>query len=102
MMPLLLLPLAMLSACSTYIRDPRPASECASLVPKSLRSPTPGWPIPEDDRPASWMAFGLGQSGQLERANIEKDAVIEIVAQCERRDAVLHRRLTRRKVLGLF
>jgi hypothetical protein len=71
-------------------------------VPASLKAPTPGWPIPPGHSAREWQAFGLGQSGQLERANIEKEAIIEIVTGCEKRDAELHRRLTRRKVLGIF
>jgi hypothetical protein len=90
----------LLSACATPIVFNRPASDCSTLIPKPLRDPTPGAPLPADGTKSGWVIFGDAQTGQLEKSNVVKASVIQIVEACEARDRAAEKQLTKKK--GLF
>nr|WP_299850364.1 hypothetical protein [Sphingomonas bacterium] len=46
--------------------------------------------------------FGDAQTAQLDKANGRTGDALDIIARCEARDAAVLRRVSRRKVLGLF
>lgn len=72
-------------------------------MPKSVRTATPGWPLPAADAARDWQGFGVGESGQRVHANTRADAIIEIVESCEAREAEIYQALTKRKkFLGVF
>lgn len=94
---LLLGPAFALSACATPIVYNRPASDCSSLVPKSLIDPTPGAALPVlTDPMGPWVSFGDAQTGQLDKANVDKLAQHEIVAACEKRDREAEKAITKK------
>jgi hypothetical protein len=72
-------------------------------VPKSVKAPTPGWPLPSGDTAKDWQGFGVGESGQRVQANARAGAVIEIIESCEAREAEIYQALTKRKkIIGIF
>jgi hypothetical protein len=72
-------------------------------VPKSVRAPTPGWPLPPGDTAKDWQGFGVGESGQRVQANTRAETAIEIVESCEAREAEIYSALTKRKkFMGIF
>jgi hypothetical protein len=87
----------LLSACTRSIVVTRPASSCLTLIPQTVKAPTPGAPLPKDDTAGQWVAFGHSQTGQLEQANRDKAIAIEIVEGCEARDAETVKALTKRR-----
>jgi len=50
----------------------------------------------------SWIGFGLGEAGQLAKANWRTRDAIGIVSRCEARDAAAVHGVARHKFLGLF
>lgn len=56
-------------------------------MPAVLRSDTPGAPLPATGTVGGWEIFGAAQTGQLDKSNTDKAAVIAIVEACEKRDA---------------
>lgn len=72
-------------------------------MPKSVKAPTPGWPLPAGDTARDWQGFGVGESGQRVQANTRAEAIVEIVESCEAREAEVYQALTKRKkFLGIF
>jgi hypothetical protein len=87
-------------------------------VPPSITAPTPGAEPPpcranaadplgwagidckatEDD----WVVFGDAQTGQLDTANTHKQAIVQIVTACEKRDAEIAKELQPKRFLGVF
>lgn len=59
----------------------------------------PGAPLPTEDTSAEWQKFGVGQSGQLSKANGRLSDTLHIFSTCEKRanDA-----RPRKKILGIF
>jgi hypothetical protein len=54
-------------------------------VPEALRRPTPHAPGPADDSSKEWVNFGVGQTGQVEKANTDKASRNHIEEVCERK-----------------
>ena len=48
-----------------------------------LLNPTPGAPLPRNDTVGEIAAFGDRQTGQLDRANVEKDGARRIMTTCD-------------------
>lgn len=92
--------LVLLSACATPTVITRPASSCLTLIPETVKQPTPGAPLPADDTAGAWATFANSQTGQLDLANASKATALEILTRCEARDAETVKQLTRRR--GLF
>jgi hypothetical protein len=92
----------LLSACATRTVYNRPASDCSTLVPKSLVAPTPGAPLPSDPSAGAWVVFGDAQTGQLDKANIDKQAQFDIVQACEKRDREAAQKVTKRPWWAVF
>jgi hypothetical protein len=80
----------------------RPASDCSTLVPQALRLPTPGAPIPADSTAGAWVAFGDAQTGQLDKANVDKTSQMQIVEACEKRDREATKQITKRPWWAIF
>src|SRR5262249_17305246 len=91
------IPACGLCACTPPIVMNRPASACSTLIPSTLRSNTPGAPMPDQAQQGAWMAFGVAQTGQLDKANADKAGAIEIVESCEKRDAEAAQAITKHK-----
>lgn len=103
----MLLPSALLAGCGHTVISPA-ASPCSDLLPSDWLGGVPPAPLPEsakladghdDARP--WQAWGIEQTGQLEKANGRYADGIGIVKRCEARDAAAVKR-ARPKFLGLF
>jgi hypothetical protein len=63
-------------------------SACSSLVPASHRKPVPGAEPPFASlEVGDWIKFGDAQTGQLDKANGRHADDLEVIANCERRDA---------------
>ena len=90
---------AALSACTPSIVMNRPASSCLTLVPEALRADTPGAPLPAGQEVGPWVAFGVAQTGQLSKSNVDKRSVVEILTACEKRDAEAVKAITRKPFL---
>lgn len=82
------------AGCASVPVFAAPQSACSSLVPQSLRADTPSVSLPSADAKAGdlWIAFD-GQTGRLDVANANKSAAMEIVENCEKRDATAAARL---------
>lgn len=48
----------------------------------TLLSPTPAAPLPKGDTVKDWIMFGIEQSGQLSKANNDKEAAKRVVEIC--------------------
>lgn len=107
LMLLLVLPSA---ACQTIVTTP--IADCAGFIPDRWRAPVPGVALPAPIGPdvvndqakleaalKGWMQFGVGQSGQLEKANGRTGDTIFIVEKCEARANAAR---PRKKILGIF
>ncbi len=94
---LYLAPVALLAGCQTVVAT-QPAN-CSEFIPTGWKAPVDGYPLPADDTLPAWQAFGVGQSGQLSKANDRQADTLHIFETCEKRtnDA-----LPRRKFLGVF
>ncbi len=76
-----------LSACATPIVIPHAAGKCSDLVPADWWDPTPGADLPGLDATATdWQVFGNQQTGQLDKANLDKKRAHQIITGCEERD----------------
>lgn len=95
-------PALALSACTMRTVYNRPAADCSTLVPQVLIDPTPGAPLPADGTAGTWVAFGDAQTGQLDKANIDKRAQHDIVAACEKRDREAAQKVTKRPWWAIF
>lgn len=94
---LLLAPLALLAGCQTLVSTP--PSNCAAFIPSGWKEPIPGYPLPTDDTLPAWQGFGVGQTGQLSKANDRHADTLHIFAECERRQLEAR---PRKKLLGIF
>lgn len=94
---LLIAPLALLAGCQTIVTTP--PADCVGYVPAGWREPMEGYPLPADDTLPAWQSFGVGQSGQLAKANDRHKDTIHIIETCEKR---ANQARPRRKILGLF
>lgn len=99
LIPLFMLPVLALSACTTPIVYNRPASSCSKLIPEALRKDTDGAPMPAEAAVAPWIIFGVSQTGQLQKSNVDRHSAIEIVERCEARDAEAEKATTKHKRL---
>ena len=90
------LSLSMLSACTTLTVSPTPALECSKLVSPELKKATPSAQGPADDSKVELGMFGIRQTGQLDKANVDKGAVIYTYEECERQNAEALKRAAKR------
>lgn len=90
---------------------------CSTLVPQEWRNGVTGAPGPAEivlppvshpdaiqayaDLAREWMKFGVGQTGQLQKANGRTADAIGIIERCEERDRAAVDR-ARPKLLGIF
>ena len=91
-----------LCACMTRISTTLPVSECPSLLPSSVTAPTPGAPIPTKRTVGALAAFGDAQTGQLDKANVDKAAILAFEARCKARDAELIKSVTKKPWWQIF
>lgn len=81
---LLTAPAGLLSACAQHITLTQAALPCGELVDNSgLLKPTPPAALPANSDASRWVAFSDIQTGQLDRANAEKQAVTGILHTCD-------------------
>ena len=85
----------LLSACAQRIQLTQAALPCGQLVDNSgLLKPTPAANLPANGEASRWVAFSDVQTGQLERANSDKQAVHGILETCDswqsRKPVVVH------------
>jgi hypothetical protein len=85
------------AGCSTIVTTP-PAN-CSEFIPPSWKVPVESAPLPKEDTAQDWQGFGVGQTGQLVKANGRQADTVHIFETCERRanDA-----RPRKKFLGIF
>ena len=91
-----------LASCGTYINPLLPASECATLLPSTITAPTPGAPIPTEHTVGALAAFGDAQTGQLDKANGDKVAIVQFEARCKVRDEALIKAVTKKPWWDFF
>lgn len=67
------------------------------MVPSSHRIPVPGAELPPLDGAVvgDWVRFGDAQTAQLDKANGRHADDLEVIGNCEARDAATVKRLTR-------
>lgn len=85
---LCLLPLlaALVTGCAGTPLIVAAPSACSDLLPAEWREPVAGAPLPQGDSVGEWVAFGDGQTAQLDKANDRTTSAIGIVERCEKRD----------------
>lgn len=88
----LLIPLSaalLLSACAGGPPIVAAPSACSSLVPSSHRQPVPGADLPplQSAVVGDWVKFGDAQTAQLDKANGRHADDLEVIENCEKRDA---------------
>ncbi len=100
----------MLLAAAGCVQSPpvfAPPPACSSLLPTDWSTPVPDAPAPTKataalDQLKAWIGFGIGETGQLQKANGRTRDAIGIVQRCEARDAAAVHKVARKKVLGIF
>ena len=91
----LLLTAPLAGACAGSTQVLMPTAGCSSLIPASWAAPVPSAALPPEAAvEADWQVFGIEQTGQLARANGRTADVVEIVTNCEARDAASVRQIT--------
>lgn len=108
--PRLMLLLLMLPAVVGCVQSPpifAPPPACSSLLPADWASPVADAPAPGFGSAAldllkAWIGYGVGETGQLAKANGRTRDAIGIVARCESRDAAAVHQVARHKFLGLI
>jgi hypothetical protein len=70
-------------------------------VPKQVVDPTPSAPFP-DPTAGGWVVFGDAQTGQLDKANLDKQVQHDIVTACERRDREAAKQITKKPWWAIF
>lgn len=90
-------PALLLCGCQTVVNTP--PADCSSFIPAGWKTPIEGASLPADDTLPEWMKFGLGQSGQLSKANGRHADTLHIFGECERRQNDAR---PRKKLLGIF
>lgn len=81
--PLAVLAMLGIASCASAPRIVPIQYACASRVPPQLADDVPSAALPTENTVGQWVAFGDAQTGQLERANDEKQTALWIVNQCE-------------------
>ncbi|MEH6697186.1 MAG: hypothetical protein V7672_00660 [Brevundimonas sp.] len=72
------------------------ATGCSELVRPILTRATPHAEIGNTGDPATdWQLYGVAETGQLNKANDDKETGFEIIQACERRDEQVRERLER-------
>lgn len=94
----LMLPLVAACASCAYTVKTPPA-DCLAFIPDSWREPIPGAPLPTGMDARAWMAFGIEQSGQLDKSNGRTADILHIVSACEKN---ANKARARGKWLGVF
>ena len=94
--PLLLIGIAWLgigsAGCSTVLTAPG----CSELARSVLTTKTPHAELQDSgDAALDWQLYGVAETGQLNRANDDKQTGFEIISACERRDAGVKQQLER-------
>lgn len=88
-----LLSLSLLGALSACVQAPQvlaPAGHCSDLPPESWHTKgVEGAELPVEDKVGQWMAYGIAEAGQLDKANAQTRDQHEIIAKCEARDAAV-------------
>lgn len=88
-----LLSLTLLGALSACVQAPQvlaPAGHCSDLTPEDWhKKGVESAELPVEDKIGPWMAFGIAQTGQLDKANNQTRDQHEIIAKCEARDAAV-------------
>lgn len=69
---------------------------CLDLLPATVTAPTPGAPIPPVRTLGSIAVYADAQTGQLDKANADKAAIIGFEARCRDRDAALVKAVTKK------
>ena len=93
--PLALLAMLGLGACVSARHTVTTPYACASRIPPQLAADVPPAAIPSDNTIGAWVAGFDAQTGQLERANDEKQTALWIVRNCENEYAKASRDLNR-------
>ena len=80
-----LLPLyTMLCACQPHINLSQTAPPCVAIVEASgLLDPTPGATRPGKDSVGELGAFGVRQTGQLDKSNADKGSAKQVLVTCD-------------------
>lgn len=74
-----------LSACTTVeSRLSAPTCFTEMVTASGLEAPTAHAPLPSEATAGAWVAFGNDESGQLDKANADKGAVIGIGKTCDK------------------
>ncbi|MFM9827576.1 MAG: hypothetical protein ACKVOB_02375 [Sphingomonas sp.] len=101
--PLLLLPCALLCACTPAIVLTPPAIPCREIVAATgMLEPTPGAALPANDTVGEIAAFGVRQTGQVDKANADKAGVARILQVCDEWRDHAAKAVKRRRILGMF
>lgn len=93
--PLAMLAMLGLGACVSARHTVTTPYACASRIPPQLAADVPPAAIPADNTIGAWVAGFDAQTGQLERANDEKQTALWIVRNCENEYAKAARDLNR-------
>lgn len=100
---LLLLPCALLCACTPAIVLTPPAIPCREIVAATgMLEATPGAALPANDSVAEIAAFGVRQTGQLDQANADKAGVARVLEVCDAWRDKAAMAVKRRRILGIF
>lgn len=76
---------------------------CDQLLPDSWLNGVPSADLENDGASVGdWIKFADAQTGQLDKSNDRYVAGIGIIRRCYDRDALMLKRATRRRVLGIF
>jgi hypothetical protein len=62
-----------------------PPANCSEFIPPSWKVPVESAPLPKADTAQGWQGFGVGQTGQLVKANGRQADTVHIFETCEKR-----------------
>ena len=95
--PLLLTAIVLLAISSASCSTVPIATGCSTLAEGILTRDTPHAEIgkPSGDPALDWQLFGNAESGQLNKANDDKQTGFRIIAKCEARDEANRAKLNR-------
>lgn len=77
-----------LSACTTPTLVSMTALDCRKLIHPTLRQPVPSAKGPADATQGEWVGFAVAQTGQLEKANVDKQVILNITDECYEQQAL--------------
>jgi hypothetical protein len=94
------------TGCVTSPPISAPPGACSALIPDSWRQPVadaapPAEAADDTGRVKAWIAYALGETGQLKIANGRAADALAIIERCEARDKAAVK-ASRHKVLGIF